>query len=470
MRQSIRVRLTAWYAGLTLVALIVMAVTVLALVRHSVTRAADDRIAAHQSGLERFANALETDLTPEDVRGEYREYADVSLGNALFELTGADGQRLAAPDVAGWDAGVAVLHAAARRHASVTADITLAGQPYRAMTRLLTLRGAAVDALIAVPMGPANAALARARQVLFWLLPLMSLIAAACGYLVSGRALRPVDRLTQAAQQINVGNLHQRLDVPPANDELQRLAVTVNGMLDRLEEGVGNIARFTSEASHELRTPVALVRTTAELALRRERSAAEYQHALSEIHAQSRAMSDLVDDLLTMARADAGVEEPPQSVLDLGESVAAFVASWRSPQAITLTRDDGPLLVRVEARQLHRLLAIVCDNAEKYGPAEGVVRLRVRAEARVVVINVEDDGIGVSPADQTRVFERFYRGTQARAGTVDGSGLGLAIADVIARRYGGTIAIESPIHASTLQPGVRVTILFPRAEPPEGVA
>ena len=90
MRRSIRVRLTAWYAGLTLVALIVMAVTVLALVRHSVTRAADDRLAAHHNGLERFANGLETDLTPAEVRDEYREYADVSLGNALFEMTDAE--------------------------------------------------------------------------------------------------------------------------------------------------------------------------------------------------------------------------------------------------------------------------------------------------------------------------------------------------------------------------------------------
>jgi two-component system, OmpR family, heavy metal sensor histidine kinase CusS len=472
MRQSIRARLTAWYAGLTLVALIVMAGTVLALVRHSITRAADDRLAAHHSGLERFANGLETNLTPAEVRDEYREYADVSLGNALIEMPGVNGERLATPDVAGWDAVVAPLHAAAARHAAATTDVLLAGQPYRASTQPLTLRGHVVDAVIAVPMGPADAALARAEQVLFWLLPLMSLVAAACGYVISGRALRPVDRLSLAAQQINVENLHQRLDVPPARDELQRLAVTFNGMLDRLEEGVGNIARFTSEASHELRTPVALIRTTSELALRRERSPAEYQQALADIHTQSREMSDLVDDLLTMARADAGVEEPPRTLVDVAALADAFVTHWRrtSPAIVCVCDTAAPLWVRAEARQVQRLLTIVCENAAKYGPADGTVRVRVHGDPAHVTLGVDDDGVGVAAADLPRVFERFYRGAHARAGATVGSGLGLAIAQVIAHRCGATIAIASPIHASADRPRTRVTVMFPRAEQQEGVA
>ena len=472
MRRSIRVRLTMWYAGLTLVALIVMAGAVLALVRHSVTRAADQLLAAHHSGLERFANGLETRLTPAELSDEYREYADVSLGNALFEVTGGDGQPLARPAVAGWPAATSVLHAAAARGDAMTADVSIGGQPYRASARMVTVRGARLATVIAVPMGPADAALARAQRMLFWLLPLASIVAALCGFVVSGRALRPVDRLTQAAQLINVENLHQRLEVPPARDELQRLAVTFNGMLDRLEEGVGNIARFTSEASHELRTPVALVRTTAELALRRDRSPEEYQRALTEIHALSRQMSDLVDDLLTMARADAGMEALPDTVVDLGALAAAFVASWRASSAssIALTVEDEPLRIRAEPRQVQRLLSIVCENAVKYGPSGGTVRVRVRSEGTRVAIDVEDDGIGVAAADRARVFERFYRGAEARAGAAAGSGLGLAIADVITRRHGGTITLESPIHAGDEPPGTRVTMTFERAEPPEAVA
>lgn len=466
-RHSIRVRLTAWYAGLTLVALIVMAAAVFLLVRQSVTRAVDERLSAHHDGLERFANGLEAGIAPSELRDELREYGAGAVGSAFFELVAADGVLLARPDVAGWDASIAALRPTAASHQSSTIDLRIGGEPYRASTRALTIHGAPAQSIVAVAVGPAEAALARAQRMLFWLLPLMTLIAAVCGYVVSGRALRPVDRLTQAAQTINVENLHQRLDVPPAPDELQRLAVTFNGMLDRLEEGVGNIARFTSEASHELRTPVALVRTTAELALRRDRSPEEYQHALTDIHTQSREMSDLVDDLLTMARADAGVEPAPETVVDLAAIAAAFAASWRATPRFNLIGDDAPIMIRAEARQVQRLLSIVCENAIKYGPEDGEVCVRVRAEGRRAVIDVEDDGIGVAAADLPRVFERFYRGARARAGEAAGSGLGLSIAKVIAERHGGQIMLSSPIRAVDSQGvaarGTRVTVMFPLA-------
>lgn len=466
-RHSIRVRLTAWYAGLTLVALLVMAAAVLLLVKQSVAREVDERLQANHAGLEHFADALEAGLPTAEVQDELREYAAGAVGHSFFELTSQDGVTLARPDVPGWDAAVAGLRTEAASHPVVENHLTIAGQPYQASTRTLTIHGAPARSIVAVAIGPADAALARAQVMLVWLLPLMTLVAAGCGYVVSGRALRPVDRLTQAAQMINVENLHQRLDVPPAPDELQRLAVTFNGMLDRLQEGVNNIARFTSEASHELRTPVALVRTTAELALRRDRSPEEYQHALTDIHTQSREMSALVDDLLTMARADAGVEPPPDTVVDLGAITSEFAASWRAAARFTLRADEGPVLVRAEARQVQRLLAIICENAIKYGPADGEVCVRVRSERGRAVIDVEDDGIGVAAGDLPRVFERFYRGARARAGEVLGSGLGLSIAKVIAERHGGQIMLSSPIR--TLDSGVaagrgtRVTVTFPLA-------
>ena len=150
-RHSIRVRLTAWYTALTFVALVVTAAAVVALVRHSVTRAADDRLAAHHAGLERFANGLESNLSPLEVRDEYREYADLSLGNALFELVGSDGQPLARPDVSGWVEATAPLCAPTIGRGPATAEVMIGGQPYRASTRALTVRGAPAQAVIAVP-------------------------------------------------------------------------------------------------------------------------------------------------------------------------------------------------------------------------------------------------------------------------------------------------------------------------------
>lgn len=463
LRHSIRVRLAVWYTALTLAAMAVTGAVVWLMVQHSVRQAADDRLAAHAAGLERFVTGLETDLSPSDLRDEYREYADVSLGTSLLQVTNAAGEPLAIPDAAGWAASVAPLtdgNAAPR-------DVMIGGEPYRVAASTVKSPTGPLRAVVAVPLGPSYDALARARTAILWLLPLVCALAAAGAYLISGRALAPLDRLATAAQAIDVGNLGHRLDVPRSRDELQRLAITFNGMLDRLESGVANIARFTSEASHELRTPVSLVRTTSELALRRERSADDYRRALSEIRAESERMSDLVDDLLTMARSDAGVEVAPESLVDLGRASAEFVETWRATlgargnDVIFEAATDGTP-IHAETRQVRRLLSILCENAMKYTPEGGRVFVRVEREAQRARLVVEDEGIGVSAEDRPRVFERFFRGAAARAGSAAGSGLGLSIADVIARRLGGTIRLESPAHVSA-QPGTRVIVSLPIA-------
>jgi len=306
----------------------------------------------------------------------------------------------------------------------------------------------------------------RARTGMFWLLPVVLALAAAGTYLVSARALRPLDRLATAAQAIDVRNLSHRLDVPESRGELQRLAVTFNGMLDRLESGVANIARFTSEASHELRTPVSLVRTTSELALRRDRTVDEYRRALAEIHAESERMTDLVDDLLTMARWDAGVEPAPGSIVDLSRAAAEFVDGWRptlgtrsADVVFEGAADAAKIPIQAEARQVRRLLAILCENAVKYTPPGGRIFVKVDRKGNDAQLLVDDEGIGVSSGDQPRVFERFFRGEAARAGSASGSGLGLSIADVIVRRLGGTIGLESP--TSSTAGGTRVTVSLP---------
>lgn len=471
LAQSIRVRLAVWYTALTLAAMAVTGAVVWLLVQHSVRQAADDRLAAHAAGLERFVNGLETDLSPADLQDEYREYADVSLGTSLVQMTTAAGETLAAPDTAGWPEAVAALHhddwAAGRTADAAPRDVIVGGEPYRIAASTIRAPAGLLRAVVAVPMGPSYVALGNARTAMLWMLPLVLTLAAAGTYLVSGRALRPLDRLASAAQAIDVRNLSHRLEVPASRGELQRLAVTFNGMLDRLESGVANIARFTSEASHELRTPVSLVRTTAELALRRERTVEEYRRALTEIRAESERMSDLVDDLLTMARSDAGVEAAPESIVDLVRAAAGFVEGWRAtlgPRAVdvvaTFAEDTAP--IHAEPRQVVRLLAILCENALKYTPPGGRVFVRAERDGLRARLVVEDEGIGVAAEDRPRVFERFFRGEAARAASAIGSGLGLAIADAIVQRLGGTIALESPV-ASGQTTGTRVTVSLPIA-------
>lgn len=461
--QSIRARLAVWYTALTLAAMAVTGAVVWLLVQHSVRQAADDRLAAHSAGLARFVNGLEKDLSPSDLRDEYREYVDVSLGTSLLQVTAPSGETLVVPDAAGWAAAVAQLPAGD----TASRDVVIAGEPYRIASSNVVSTSGSLRAIVAVPLGPSYVALGEARRSMLWLLPLVCALAAAGTYLVSGRALRPLDRLTTAAQAIDVANLSHRLEVPASDGELRRLAVTFNGMLDRLESGVDNIARFTSEASHELRTPVSLVRTTSELALRRERSAEEYRRALTEIQAESERMSDLVDDLLTMARSDAGVEAATEETVDLGEAAVAFVAALRptlGERAADVVVAPAPAgaIIHAESRQIRRLLAILCENAVKYTPAGRRVFVRVEHDASRARLIVEDEGIGVSVDDRPRVFERFFRGAAARAGSVGGSGLGLSIADVITRRLGGTISLDSPAGPAAT-PGTRVTVSLPIA-------
>lgn len=461
MRHSIRVRLTIWYTALTLVAMTAAGATAWLLVSHSVRQAADERLAAHALGLSRFLQGLEKGLSPAEVRDEYREYSEVSLGNALLEVNDAAGETLAMPTDAGWDAAVA----AVRARTAAPRDVTIDREPYRLSASELPGPAGTVHAIIAVPMGPAYVALGRARVALMWLLPLVSATAAVLTFVVSARALRPLDRLTRAARSIDVRTLDQRLDVPTSHDEVAELATTFNAMLDRIEQGVTNIARFTSEASHELRTPVAIVRTTADLALRRERGPDEYRQALADIQAESERMSALVEDLLTMARADAGVEAAPESLVDLGRETGAFVESWRASIG-DRAADVVPFVwppptpIAADARHVRRLLSVLCENAVKYTPAGGRVEVRVTRDATAAHLVVEDTGIGVPAEERPHVFARFFRGAGARAVAAQGSGLGLAMAEVIVGRLGGSITLESPAFGEA-GVGTRVIVELP---------
>jgi signal transduction histidine kinase len=293
------------------------------------------------------------------------------------------------------------------------------------------------------------------------------IVAGLGGYWISRRALAPVDQLTRDVQALTLRSLDRRLAVPAADDEVRRLAATFNDMLARLEAGVADMARFTAEAAHELRTPVTLVRTTADVALSRERPAAEYRQALADVLAHAEQMSGLVGDLLVLARADAGVEPRETTTVDLG---GVATAAARSVDAAVVRRGlkiavhvaDPPVLVTGDEASLGRLVLILLDNAIKYTTPGGVVRLEVgrapSGDARgTAVIDVIDSGPGIEPAERLRVFDRFYRGAAARQRVADGTGLGLSIAQAIVTRHGGTIEIGTGPEGG----GCKVRVILP---------
>ncbi len=467
---SIRVRLAAWYTALTTLALIAAGAGTWWLLKQSVQVAADRRLAVHFDGLASFLDGLEPDLTTDETRDEFREYADLSLGDALLQVTDEHGAVLSEPKLADWPTTVARFSQSSSSRQRLYGDVRLDARPFRLASGPVFARGETFQAIVAAPVGPADDALDRARRWLLLSLPVILGLSAAVGFIVSGRALAPVDRMTRAADAITLRNLDRRLDVPAADDELRRLAMTFNSMLGRLQLSVVEMARLTADASHELRTPVSIIRTGAELALRRERSVAEYQQTLTDIQAQAERMTRLVDDLLALARSDAGHEPRASAPVDAGAVVLAAIADARLLAArggITMATEIAAApLINGDAEALRTLVAILIDNAIKYMPAGGgSMTARVRAadgagSPNAVVIEIEDDGAGMGAGDDALVFERFYRGVRARA-MADGSGLGLAIARSIVERHGGAIAATVPHPERSDRPGCRIEVVIP---------
>jgi signal transduction histidine kinase len=466
---SIRARLTAWYVTVLAIATLTLAAASWWLSTRSVVRAMDVSLAARIDGVRAFLTNPRTRLTVAALEDEFSEYAELTRGEALLEVIGPSAVVLVRPAVPGWQDMKGRLSIDDVAEGFAIRDSAIGGQPYRIAVGSISAPGGAYAVTVAAPMGPAYAALNRFHGWLLVLVPMVLVAAAGGGYWVSRRALAPVDQMTREAQTITLASLSQRVIVPATNDELSRLGSTFNHMLSRLDLAVRDIVRFTADASHELRTPVALIRTTAELALRHERTTPEYRQALSEVAGHAEHMSALVDDLLILARIDAGLESQPLTPVDLRgvlESTCADMKELAARHSVRLVLDQpsSPVVVYGDSVGLQRLFVIVLDNAMKYSVGEGVVRvtqsMSTTGEGNITSnIDICDGGIGLDGVDRTRLFERFYRGGRARQHAPDGTGLGLAIAHTIVRHHGGSIGLRSPSELSAR--GCCVTITLP---------
>lgn len=469
MGLSIRARLTAWYVAVLAVATLTLTGASWWLSTQSVIRAADVSLQARVEGVRHFLENPRTRLTVAGLQDEFGEYTELTRGEALLEVIDPSGVVLVRPSIPGW-VEMADVESRAVTLAEVGAKDRILGRlPFRVASARMAALGGTYRVTVAAPMGPAYEALNQFHRLLLLLVPAVLILAGAGGYLISRKALAPVDRVTRAVQAITFQSLDQRVDVPAANDEIRRLAVTFNAVLTRLQSAVSDIVHFTADASHELRTPVALVRTTAELALRRERTPHEYRMALAEILEHTGRMSALVDDLLVLARADAGIEVRQDTTFDLLEVARttcqeAAVLADRRHVGVCVDAPDEVIMVRGDKVSLQRLLLILLDNAVKYSPDGGTVEMSVaregRDDGREVVITVSDEGIGLDAADMPRIFERFYRGKRARQHAPDGNGLGLAIARTIADQYHWALNV-APASAGTSVSGCRVEVRLP---------
>ena len=273
------------------------------------------------------------------------------------------------------------------------------------------------------------------------------------GVFFARRSLAPVSSLARAAADVSERNLDIRLDESSAPSELRPLAKSFNATLDRLQSAFLKQTRFTADASHELRTPVSIIRAQAEQALRNERSPAEYREALQACLRGAERMTGLVDGLLALARADAGEEQPALTPVDLGE-VARDATELLRPAAdaaeVSLSCTTQSVKVRGDSRLLAEVLSNLVHNGIRYNHQGGTVNVNVSQENGSVLLVVRDSGIGIKEEDLPHLFERFYRVDPARSRAHGGSGLGLSIAHWIIEAHGGTIEVASrPREGST---------------------
>jgi heavy metal sensor kinase len=426
---SIGARLTLWYSLVLLAGLGLFGAGIWIEVTHSLTTTIDETLVFR-------ARALATEIQneykpskPAHLEEELSEYAAATPDGNLTEVRGPQGEILIGE-------GVAAATATSRHYRRLESETTVAGQKYRI--------------LVAAPLAGTELTLRRLRQVLLWSAPAVLLIGSLGGYWMSRRALKPVDEITRAAQTIGIENLSRRLEVPAAGDELQRLSETWNSMLARLEAAVKRLSQFTADASHELRTPIALIRATAELTLRRERSAETYREALRQIMDDTDRTTRLIDDLLLLARSDAGLPALPLDRVELTPLVRDIceqgqILAQERQLEISSEAPEQPVFVDANDPALRRLLLLLVDNAVKYTPAGGQITVSVALDKSGPTVTVRDTGIGIPDAALPHVFERFYRVDESRNREAGGAGLGLSIAQWIAERHHARLEAESVV-------------------------
>jgi len=266
------------------------------------------------------------------------------------------------------------------------------------------------------------------------------------GGLLASRALRPLADISAAASRISAGNLSERINVTDTDNELGRLAGVLNSTFARLEAAFAQQKQFTADASHELRTPIAVLISEAQTTLARERSAAEYRETVGACLDTAQQMRRLTQSLLELARYDAGQESLDRCRFDLAEQTRAcldLVRPLARARGIQIHADLAPAEALGDADRLSRVITNLLTNAIDYNQKRGEVRVATRAEPGAAVVTVADTGRGISADDLPHVFERFYRADKSRARADGHSGLGLAISKAIVDAHGGTIEISS---------------------------
>jgi signal transduction histidine kinase len=446
---SVRARMTVLATLVAVIAVGISAVALLVVLRHSLERAGDDAAKTRAQDLAALATTgtlprLLTVPNDEDVA----QVVDAS-GAVLAGSTGHTGRAIAtfAPE------GRAPV---VRMVRDVPDDNELID--FRVWAQRARTPDGPVTVYVGTSLESVNETIATVRRVLLLILPPLLALLAVASWVLVGRALRPVEAIRAEVADISGRALDRRVPVPPRRDEIGRLASTMNEMLDRLQAASERQRKFVADASHELQSPIAALRTQLEVAIAQP-ATTDWAATSSDLLAESRHMERLVRDLLFLARSDG--EEGVRRIepVDLDDIVLEEATRLRSTAQVRVDASGvsaAPLSGNRD--ELTRLVRNLLENAEHH--AESRVRIRLSAEGREIILMVEDDGPGVPPAERERIFQRFTRLDEARSRHNGGTGLGLAIVKEIAERHGGTVCVENA------DPGARFVVRLPQTQVP----
>jgi len=464
MLDSVRVRLTLWYTGVVALVLILLAVLTYFVYSRNIAQRTDaNLVELADTFVTTFRAELADETGPEAAKNAARQaMLEHRFRDTVFVLLDPNGSvllsSLGLPAVGVTNERVAPELFSSRSFRNVVSaassprtlrDVPGGKDGFRALARPLLAGGNNYTLVVLQSLHPQQQLQEDIRGTFFLIIPIALLLAAAGGYFLARKSLAPVAAMASQARGMGAANLHDRLAVSNQRDELGQLALSFNQLLDRLEESFERQRRFIADASHELRTPVAILRGETEVTLSRpDRSPGEYRETLGILREESQRLAHIIEDLFTLTRADAGQYPlaPRDFYLDeLASHVLRHARSLAIAKRITLTSSiELELLFQGDEALVRRLLLNLLDNAIKYTPEGGTVNLECRKQGAQVIVSVTDTGPGI-PADlQQRIFERFFRADKARSRSESdggGAGLGLSIARWIAEVHRGNLEL-----------------------------
>jgi signal transduction histidine kinase len=423
---SIGFRLTAWYAAILTTGLGLFGGLIWLSMRHRLIGELDEDLKARSNQFESYFKAESANYQDRHLRGELEEFAQAIPEGSSIDIRGTNGF---------------VFHHGVVRSGRETDFLTVRSS--------FIAGGQSYDLEVSGSLSAVRHTLGLLQWLLLSLFPVMIVIACMGGAWLSRRALQPVQDITNAARALSVENLSARLPVPDTGDELAQLTEVLNFTLSRLDDAMKTLSQFVADASHEIRTPLAVIRTTAELAIRRARTPESYRESLQDVAAQATRMTALVEDLLMLARADSGAYKIPLAPVDLYQVLEEVATEMRPMAELRNVRIEMPpptdtTVVAGSRPALHRLFLVLIDNAVKYCSPGTEVIVQLQISDTHAMVTVQDFGPGIAPHDVPHIFNRFYRADKVRGG--DGYGLGLALAQSIARAHGTLIEVESEEH------------------------